>query len=73
MYFKKYFLYIFLFGYVSIVSTSCKKWITIDPPADQIIGSEVFKDDATARAAISGIYAEMMNSRDQFTTHGVSL
>ncbi len=48
--------------------TSCKKFIEIDEPADQIVSSSIFRDDASAEAAIRGIYSEMMNSSRQFTS-----
>lgn len=73
MYSKKYIILILITALVCSIGGSCRKFISIDPPTNQIIGTEVFKDDATARAALTGIYAEMMNGRDQFTTHGISL
>ncbi|RKR84417.1 RagB/SusD domain-containing protein [Mucilaginibacter gracilis] len=38
---------------------SCKKLIEIDTPVNKIISSAVFKDDATATAAMLGIYIQM--------------
>jgi hypothetical protein len=46
---------------------ACKKWVEVPPPVNQVIGDEMFKDDAAATAAITGIYSEMMGSSNQFT------
>lgn len=40
----------------------CKKFITIDPPVNQMVSSTVFERDHTAKAAMSGIYAKMVGS-----------
>lgn len=37
---------------------SCKKFVQQDPPVTQLVGSEVFKDDLTATAALSYIYTQ---------------
>lgn len=41
---------------------SCKKFVTVPPPTDQLVAATVFSDDATATAAITGIYSNMMSS-----------
>lgn len=46
--------------------SSCKKAVQVPPPANQVISSTVFEDDATATSAITGIYSEMMNGSNQF-------
>lgn len=40
--------------------SSCKKFVTIPPPQDQVVSATVFMDDKTATAAILGIYTQMM-------------
>lgn len=45
---------------------SCKKWVSVPPPANQVISATVFNDDASATAAITGIYSEMMSNSNQF-------
>lgn len=47
--------------------TSCKKFITIDPPVDQVTGGALFNNDAMAMAALTGIYSQMMASPAPFT------
>lgn len=41
---------------------SCKQFLTIDLPIDQINNKKVYESDETAQAAIRGIYARMMNN-----------
>lgn len=47
----------FLLGAISF--TSCKKYVEIDPPQNQLVSELVFKDDQTANAAVTGIYSRM--------------
>lgn len=70
---KYYYTFLCISFLALFAGVSCKKLIEVDPPVDQITSSEVFKDDALAKAAVSGIYSEMMNNPNQFTTHAVTL
>ncbi|TXJ29050.1 MAG: RagB/SusD family nutrient uptake outer membrane protein [Chitinophagaceae bacterium] len=45
---------------VSLVS--CTKFVETDPPVNSTNGANVFENDATAIAALTGIYARMSNS-----------
>jgi hypothetical protein len=45
----------------------CKKFVTVDPPGNQIVNPAPFTNDATATATITGIYSEMMNGTVQFS------
>jgi starch-binding outer membrane protein, SusD/RagB family len=48
---------------VLILSTSgCKKLIEVDPPITSLNASNIYINDATANAAIIGIYARMSNN-----------
>lgn len=42
--------------------SSCKKFVQIDPPSTQLVGSTMFSNEATARTALNGIYSQMMSS-----------
>lgn len=42
--------------------SSCKKFVTIAPPQDQVVSATVFNDDKTATAAVTGIYSQMMTT-----------
>ena len=46
--------------------SACKKLVEVPAPVNQVISDEVFKDDASATAAITGIYSEMMATSNQF-------
>jgi starch-binding outer membrane protein, SusD/RagB family len=47
---------------VSVIFCSCKKFVSVPPPASQLVSSSVFENDATANAAVAGIYSQMMQS-----------
>lgn len=46
-----------------LVASSCKKFVEIGPPKTEIINETVFTSDASATAAIRGIYTLMMGSQ----------
>ena len=60
-------LIILLFASI-LVNSSCKKFVDINPPINQITGDEAFKSDASATAIVTGIYSEMMNNPAQFSS-----
>jgi starch-binding outer membrane protein, SusD/RagB family len=43
----------------SFIQTSCKKFIAIEPPSTSINSANVYSSDATAAAALTGIYDKM--------------
>ncbi len=71
--------YIQLLGYVILISSqfiilnSCKKFIDVDYPTDQLNSDLVFLDSSTATSAITGIYSEMLTSRNLFTNSSTTL
>lgn len=46
--------------------TSCKKFVNIPLPDDQLTSDFVFSNDNSALDALNGIYSEMMEDRQQF-------
>lgn len=42
--------------------TGCKKFVEVEPPVTSITGENVFTNDATAIAVLTGIYAKMSTS-----------
>ncbi|UEG54203.1 RagB/SusD family nutrient uptake outer membrane protein [Mucilaginibacter daejeonensis] len=46
--------------------TSCKKYVEIEDPKDQLVASSVFLNDNTATAAVIGIYSSMNESNYYF-------
>lgn len=52
--------------------TSCKKFLVVDPPANQATTDRVFASNETAIATVNGIYAEMMTNGSQFSASGIT-
>ncbi len=52
----------FLLVIFSLLLSSCKKFVEVGPPVTQLASSSVFTSDATATAALTSIYGQMMNS-----------
>jgi starch-binding outer membrane protein, SusD/RagB family len=57
---------IILTGVLYIIS--CKKFVQVPIPADQLSADLVFANDNTAVQAITGIYSQMMNDQLQFSS-----
>ena len=53
--------------------TSCKKFVAVDAPNDQVVAATVFADDATAIAAINGLYGNAMDFNNSILNGGVTL
>lgn len=53
--------------------SSCKKFVQVQPPSDQLSSDLVFSSDNTAIATITGIYSQMMNDGSQFCSVYTSL
>lgn len=47
---------------IALSISSCKKFVEIDPPINQITSASAFSTDATATAAIVGIYSRLSQS-----------
>lgn len=52
---------------------SCKKFLQVDAPPNQVNTDKVFQTDAMATAALNGIYSEMMNNSTQFSASGITI
>lgn len=62
-----------LFVMLGVLSTSCKKFVEVDSPNDQLNSDKVFKDSSSATSAITGIYSEMLTNRNLFSNSSVTL
>lgn len=51
-----------------IINSSCRKFVEIAPPVDQLSTTTVFDTDSAAMQAVNGIYSEMMNLSPNFAT-----
>lgn len=58
---------------LGLLSTSCKKFIEVEDPNDQLNSDKVFTDSSTATSAITGIYSEMLTNRNLFSNSAVTL
>ena len=56
---------------VSIIS--CKKFIEVGPPTNQIASATIFQNEETATAAINGLYTTLSNSSLYFAAGGNSV
>jgi hypothetical protein len=45
-----------------LLTTSCKKFVSIPPPPNQLVKTSVFTSDQSATAAVSGLYSDLMNT-----------
>lgn len=52
---------------------SCKKFVEVENPGDQLNSDAVFRDSSTATSAITGIYSEMFTNRNFFSNSAVTL
>ncbi|MBN8876803.1 MAG: RagB/SusD family nutrient uptake outer membrane protein [Sphingobacteriales bacterium] len=59
--------------FLTTIFLSCSKSIEVDPPDNQIISTEVFKNDSTAKSAVLGIYSQMMATQAQFSAGQTTL
>ncbi|TCD28629.1 RagB/SusD family nutrient uptake outer membrane protein [Pedobacter psychrodurus] len=55
-------IYFALFTGLTLAMGSCKKFVEIPPPVNQLTAATVFSSDATASAAIAGIYSRLSQS-----------
>ena len=55
------------------VFTSCKKFIEVGYPNDQLNSNIVFSDSSSATSAITGIYSEMLTNRNLFSNSAITL
>lgn len=52
---------------------ACKKFVEVGAPPGQTSTAQVFSDDASATAAMNGVYSLMMGSNNAFTDGAVTL
>jgi hypothetical protein len=64
-----------LYTLLLFTTASCKKFLQVQPPIDTLVGDEAFSDDATATAAVTGLYSRMMGNTGsaQLATGGTSV
>jgi len=65
-------LFVLLFLFL-LATSSCKKFIEVDPPIDKVTAGTVFQNDETAAAAVNGIYSQMMATSLFYSSGGVTV
>lgn len=53
--------------------SSCKKFIEIPPPPNEVVTATVFSDSTAASSAMTGLYSQMMSSNLFFANGGVTV
>lgn len=56
-----------------LLLNSCKKFVHIPDPNDQLNSDLVFSDSSSATSAITGIYGDMLTNRNLFSNSSVTL
>lgn len=65
---------ILLFFVCSLLFFSCKKFVEIPPPKNQLVASAVFTDSANATAAVVGLYISMVQNFELgFASGGITV
>jgi len=57
----------------AILSCGCKKFIEIPLPQNQILKENLFSDDSTAKAAVNGIYSQIMRGNGVLFTGSLTI
>lgn len=69
---KKFSLYILLAIGLVATELSCKKFVDLPSPSNQIVDYQVFKDDGSAQKAVSGLYIQMIGSSNIFSAGNIT-
>ncbi len=64
--------YFFLYSLLLLMG-SCKKFLEVDPPVNQVTTGMVFQSDQSATAAMTGLYSRMMGSLYTWSNGGLSI
>ena len=62
-----------LFNIAAFFFPSCKKFVEIPPPKNELTGESVFNNDLSANSAMVGIYSNMMRKDFGFFNIGITL
>ncbi len=58
--------------YTLFINNGCKDFVEVGPPSNKVIAETVFQSDATATAAINGLYAKMTFTGLYFASGGTT-
>lgn len=63
-------IYKIVFALLTLIS--CKKFVEVSPPSTQLVGASVYNSNATAAAALTGIYQTMVSNSVGGGNFGIS-
>jgi hypothetical protein len=70
---KKPIYYILTYLFTILLFASCKKFVTIPAPKNQLVTSQIFADSLDANAAITGIYISIMGTDLDINSGGMTI
>lgn len=62
----------FIFLLLLVCTSSCKKLIEVEPPVTQLETKQIFQNDQSAVAAVSGMYRQMLLTASIITNGGIT-
>lgn len=65
--------YFFIYTTTLLLTGSCKKLVTVDPPKNRLVTQSVFTSDAGATSAIAGLYSDIMQTTNGFASGALTL
>lgn len=71
--FRYLIIYSFLVSTQVLTLNSCKKFVEVSSPTDELNSDLVFADSSTAISAITGIYSEMLSGSNLFSNSATTL
>ncbi len=60
-------------AFIAMLYTSCKKFVTVEPPIDKITSTTVFSNNQTATSAVLGVYSNMMMTDANFFNGAITI
>ncbi len=63
----------YLLSVIIILMPACKKFVEVGPPKNELSSENIFLDDETARAAMVGVYSELMRTINYFANGGLTV
>jgi hypothetical protein len=66
-------LFLFIISIFTFLFVGCNKMVEIDPPSTQLDARSVFENDATAMAAVNGLYSQLMTTNLAFANGGITV
>ena len=65
----KYLYFILILVSLSTVTTSCRKFVELDPPDDRLTGSTVYATNETATSVLNGLYVRISETNNVINSY----